>query len=44
MQEKRVDTYLMKNHEHMQDEQGHIQYPQLRGTDRLEGKSSYIGV
>ena len=32
LQEKKDDTYLMKNDEHMQDEIPQAQYPQLGGV------------
>ena len=36
LQEKEVDTYLMKNYEQMQDEQDHAQFPKQRGVVILE--------
>ena len=36
LQEKEVDTYLMKNYEQMQDEQARAQFPQPRGVVILE--------
>ena len=36
LQEKEVDTYLMKNYEQMQDEQVDAQFPQPRGVVILE--------
>ena len=36
LQEKEVDTYLMKNYEQMQHEQAHAQFPQPRGVVILE--------
>ena len=36
LQEKEVDTYLMKNYEQMQDEQADAQFPQPRGVVILE--------
>ena len=36
LQEKEVDTYLMKNYEQMQDEQDHVQFPKQRGVVILE--------
>ena len=36
LQEKEVDTYLMKNYEQMQDEQADAQFPQPKGVVILE--------
>ena len=43
LQEKEVDTYLMKNYEHMQDEQADAQFPQPRRVVILEIQDEEAG-